>query len=621
MSSYLEKEDTVYEPQEGSMKDMSAVSIDPVIFNGGRTGFLTKIIYGFPALPFSAVFNFLYTWKDSIFLWPYSFVHLKVIVLTIHILSGINTLLFSFFGWYSDTLLSAYGRRQSIIAFLSFFVTTAFVLFVLLPQQLKSWRIFSEILILGLFQTAHFLRIAYNALGMQLSIRSDERVMVFSWRQVFSVVGSAVGFAFSFHYVRTIQMNPESHSFDWTMYTITAVIAGIFLLSLLMMVLQITERKDLGITIGDRSPVPPIIQVWHNGPFKRVILVSALRRLLFLPRFLILRCLLFLSIDDIFYVMLTSYGAGFLSSPIWAILGVRIENRSGAIVSYVFMILGNIPPVLLLDKEEGYKKIASYVMAVLLGIGESGITIFEDSMQADCVEYDQLLHGGRREAQFETTKRVFWVIADCFGFLSMQLITSLGYDITSQGEPPYKVFIALKALLAGSILLTVMQLAFMLSYPISREVHRKIIEGIQLHRENSQCSDPVKHCFLRPPFQTTVPKKIKQIFDSFPRWELRRALYKGPWALFRLLLIVTVIGTLLMAGCVTGLSFVTRLKDSEFLWLYVVAIYCIVFSLGFVLWNFLRLPISLTVPKYYQFVNIYLYERQTSTFFGGDLVA
>jgi len=253
--------------------------------------------------------------------------------------------------------------------------------------------------------------------------------------------------------------------------------------------------------------------------------------------------------------------------------------------------------------------------AVFLGIGEAGSLIFESSIQSDCVEYDQLVHGTRREAQFETTKRLGWAIADTFNFLPIAVIAALDWRY-STGMPNNSlgVIIALKCFLAGIVILTIIQALIMMTYPINRAIHAKIKEGILVHKESRVTIDPVRQRFIKPPQESTIPKPIKQVFDNFPRWELRKALYKGPWILFRYLLAQTIIGAIVLGGCVVANYYVSlqQYTTGEFLWLYTLVISCTVVSVGFSLWNFIRLPASLKLPVHYQFVNIYLFERQTS---------
>ena len=72
----------------------------------------------------------------------------------------------------------------------------------------------------------------------------------------------------------------------------------------------------------------------------------------------------------------------------------------------------------------------------------------------------------------------------------------------------------IRCVIIVSVLLTMIRILVVNFYPITRDLHFKILFGIEERRDQNQAIDPLNGKFIPPQIQS-VPWRIKQIFDQF----------------------------------------------------------------------------------------------------------
>jgi len=113
------------------------------------------------------------------------------------------------------------------------------------------------------------------------------------------------------------------------------------------------------------------------------------------------------------------------------------------------------------------------------------------------------------------------------------------------------------AILAIRILFALFPVAFhlvtmmiILRYPISREVHTTIREGIGRHRQGMEARDPITDRSLLPADAQNVDEETGWFLDNFSPQELRGVLAKGTDTLVRRVFITVIRAALVLVGSI-----------------------------------------------------------------------
>jgi GPH family glycoside/pentoside/hexuronide:cation symporter len=132
------------------------------------------------------------------------------------------------------------------------------------------------------------------------------------------------------------------------------------------------------------------------------------------------------------------------------------------------------------------------VLVFLSGIGFGATIAIPSAMQADVIDYDELLSGKRREGLYVGVWSVTKKLAAALGVgAALTILGQVGYvpntDQTQQVQFALRVLYALVPSLCNMAAFFIA-----LSYPITRGVHREILAAIAERRAGRTVRDPLR---------------------------------------------------------------------------------------------------------------------------------
>jgi GPH family glycoside/pentoside/hexuronide:cation symporter len=179
---------------------------------------------------------------------------------------------------------------------------------------------------------------------------------------------------------------------------------------------------------------------------------------------------------------------------------------------------------------------ALYFAIVLFGIGALGSAagaFLGPSIQADVIDYDELYTGKRREAQYAAlwlTVVKFVVIPS--SSIPLAVLGVVGFQPNvEQTELVRWTILILFSLVPAVITLAAMVLA--LRFPINEQNHRRILLGIERHKQGEPATDPLTGRRVDPPDNRGLDEETGWYLDHFSAGELRRFIVQGPGRLLR----------------------------------------------------------------------------------------
>jgi GPH family glycoside/pentoside/hexuronide:cation symporter len=456
------------------------------------------------------------------------------------------------FGWLTDRTKTRWGRRRPWIMTGAPLCALAFIALFSPPtalSQMDAARWFTVTFVL-FFVTTTMYGIAHYGLGPEITLDYKERLSLFGWMEGFSVLGTMFAAASPALLITALGS-------DRAAYKALAITMGLLLVLLYMFLcFRIKERPDF----YQRAPnplVPGVRRVMRNHPF-RVLLACYLAASitgaipgLLMPYFT--KYVLRPENPDqwIGLFLLTYFASAFLFMPLW----IRAARRWGKKLIYlVTFAMGTTGSVGLFFMREG-DILATFLILIWAG-SSFGVRLFlGPAMQADVIDYDELLTGKRREAQYGA----LWAIMTKFAVIPsasipLSIIASLGFHPNvEQSETVRFAISAIFGLLPAAT--SLLAFAIALFFPIDEAVHRKIRDGIAAHGRGETARDPLTGADLEPPRERGVDEDTGWFLDHFSQRELRRYLKSGGRPLvFSTFVAVLISGVFLAFGTTIALQ-------------------------------------------------------------------
>jgi GPH family glycoside/pentoside/hexuronide:cation symporter len=131
------------------------------------------------------------------------------------------------------------------------------------------------------------------------------------------------------------------------------------------------------------------------------------------------------------------------------------------------------------------------ILVFLSGIGFGATLALPSAIQADVIDYDELLTGARREGQYIGWWSISKKLAAAVGIgAGLAILGMAGY--TPNVEQTQSVQLALRILYAlVPSVLNLVGLVIALAYPISDGIHRKIKQAIERKRDGKTFENPL----------------------------------------------------------------------------------------------------------------------------------
>ncbi len=131
------------------------------------------------------------------------------------------------------------------------------------------------------------------------------------------------------------------------------------------------------------------------------------------------------------------------------------------------------------------------ILVVLSGIGFGATLAIPSAMQADVIDYDELVDGDRREGLYIGLWSISRKLAAAVGVgTGLAMVGLAGYQPgVAQPEPvvlTLRVFYALVPSFCNAVAIVIA-----LAYPISGDMHRRIRAGIEARAAGQSITDPL----------------------------------------------------------------------------------------------------------------------------------
>jgi GPH family glycoside/pentoside/hexuronide:cation symporter len=482
-----------------------------------------KLAYGAPnfagagmAIPVAIYMSIFYS--DTIL------VPLGYIAMAVAFARAFDAITDPFMGWISDRTKTRWGRRRPWIMIGAPLCALAFVALFSPPESLspmEAARWFTVTFVLFFVATTMY-GIPHYGLGPEVTLDYKERLSLFGWMESFSVLGTMFAAAAPALLITLLGSDRKA-------YSALAIAMGSLLVILYgVLCARIKERPDF--YQRESNPlVPGVRRVMRNHPF-RVLLACYLAASitgaipgLMMPYFT--KYVLQPENPDrwIGLFLLTYFASAFLFMPLW----IRAARRWGKKPIYLITFaMGITSSAALFFMGKG--DILPTFLILIWGGSSFGVRLFlAPAMQADVIDYDELLTGKRREAQYGA----LWAIMTKFtvipsASIPLSIIASLGFHPNvEQSETVRFAISAIFGLLPAATSLIAFVIAFY--FPIDEKVHRAIMTGIDAHRRGETAIDPLTGAHVEPAQDRGVDENTGWFLDHFSQRELARYMTSG----------------------------------------------------------------------------------------------
>lgn len=453
-----------------------------------RLPWFTKLAYGFGDSGLSATstiisFFFLYYLTDVAGLRP---ALAGAVVLAGRLYDAITDPLE---GYLSDRTRSRWGRRRPYFLFGAIpFGLTFFLMFAAPALPHPTWVTAFAAVAYILHMTAFTgIAVPYTALTAELTDDYDERTSLTAYRMAFSILIGLAAAALPWVIVG---------GFDQarTGFAVMAAIFGAFSV-LPPLAVFFACREDAGPRpparpepgrAGVRDFVRGMLLTLENRPFRFALGIYLVTWMAIdvvaagLNYFLVYVMDL---ADQAFIVLGLLFVTAALCLPLWVWVSRRFSKKAAFVAGMSFMAVVLLGVAYL---EPGQTTLV-FVLAALAGVGLSTAHVIPWALVPDCIEYDELRTGRRREGQhygFMTFAHKAASSAAIFGAgLALELS---GYI----GGAPAQAESALTAIrwLIGPVpgVFIVLAMLLILRYPVSRAEHARLVTELEHRREAAE---------------------------------------------------------------------------------------------------------------------------------------
>jgi len=393
-------------------------------------------------------------------------------------------------GVVSDRTQTRFGRRRPYMALGS--LALAGVIFLLFnpPEGTPGFEtLWFGIWIFCLFFLWTIVTVPYESLGPEISFDYHERTILFGMRDGALIAGTLVAASSPVIVSRLLSLADDPHGERAKFFFISVIYCPLVIGMCWWCVSAIRER--IGQAVDRRESIADgLLQCLQNRPF--IILLVSYTVAAFgsnLPATLILYYVQYVlgsGHADLFLVLY--FATGILFLPGWVFLSQKIGKKytwiasmavnTGAFIGVFFLGPGDT--------------LIYGVLVVFSGIGFGATLAIPSAMQADVIDYDELLTGKRREGQYIGIWSIAKKLAAALGVgISLSLLGISGYS--PNVEQSEQVLFSLRLLysLVPSVC-NLIALFIALAYPINSARHEEIRFAIAERKAGRPVTDPLR---------------------------------------------------------------------------------------------------------------------------------
>ena len=392
-------------------------------------------------------------------------------------------------GFISDRTATRFGRRRPYIAIGAVFVALMMFLLFNPPQASPTFEtVWFGMFIYALFLFWTIVTVPYESLGPEITFDYHERTSLFGIRDGFLIAGTLTAASAPAFVQWAFGLSDDPAGERAKFFWISVIYAPLLVGTAMWCALAIKERdykpgpSTLGLTSGLR-------QVARNRPFMILLVaytISAIGNNL--PATLILFYVQYVLQSELAdFFLLLYFATGILFLPGWIFISRRTGKKAAWLVSMA-VNSGAFLGVFFL----GPGDIWIYgILVTFSGIGFGATLALPSAIQADVIDYDELLTGERREGQYIGWWSISKKMAAAVGIgAGLAILGMAGY--VPNATQTSDVQLALRVLYAlVPSLFNLIGLVVALAYPISDQVHADIKEAIAKKRAGKDYLNPL----------------------------------------------------------------------------------------------------------------------------------
>jgi GPH family glycoside/pentoside/hexuronide:cation symporter len=393
-------------------------------------------------------------------------------------------------GYFSDRLRTPWGRRRPFLFAAALPLAVSAGLLMAPPPTLAgsalTWWLGLLLFVLFLSWTA--VQIPHAALGAELAPEHHARTGLFALRDGLWILGTLVA-ATAPGIVRWMLGLSTDPATERTVFRTLAWVYGPLLL-LLPWICAFAVREPEASPVAPDSPVSATRDAWGNRPFRILLVAYAIGALgAALPATLILFYVEHvLRVAPLADALLGGYFlTGFLCLPFWTAVSRRIGKKRAWLAAMVVSVAAFSGAAFL-----GPGDVAAFsAIVVISGIGFGAGLVLPASLVADVVDYDEFLHGARREGLYYGLWAIVTKVSAALGAgAALPILKWSGY--VALGEQPPAVLTTLRMLYAAvPCLCYAAALVVAARFPIDERLHTAIRHATDLRQRGLAAADPL----------------------------------------------------------------------------------------------------------------------------------
>ena len=393
-------------------------------------------------------------------------------------------------GLLSDRTRTRFGRRRPYIFIGGICVALTLGFLFTPPESAESnHTLWFGFWIFMLFAFWTLVTVPYEALGPEISFDYSERTTLFAVRDGLLIAGTLMAAAAP-TVVDAIWGGDASPAGErQKFFRIAIIYAPILIGTCSWCVYRIREHTQVTVpsnsTSGNR-----LRAVWQNRPFLILLMAYTISAIgSNLPATLILYYVEYVlqsSRADLFLLLYLVTGVAFL--PAWIALAKRIGKKNAWLMAMIVNTGAFIGVFFLGPGDE----MLYAVLVIVSGMGFGASLALPSAIQADVIDYDELLTGMRREGHYIGLWSIAKKMAAAVGVgTGLAVLGNAGY--VPGGDQPATVIWSLRVLYAlVPCLCNIIAILIIWAFPLNARAHRDIRAAIRMRRSGQLPMDPLR---------------------------------------------------------------------------------------------------------------------------------
>ncbi|MFZ5570298.1 MAG: MFS transporter [Thermodesulfobacteriota bacterium] len=444
-----------------------------------RLGFSIKLAYALPALALAVVGIPVYVYIPKFYTDTVGvdMALTGLLLMAVRIFDAVTDPLI---GHVSDRTSSRFGRRRPYMILGALGLTLAMLFLFNPPLSLPvPPAIWFGFWMFALFLFWTLATVPYEALGPEITFDYHERTELFSWRDGFLIAGTLLAAASPALAAWMMGAAGQAVTERGKFFAISIVYVPLILAAVWICIHLIRERPNAS---GIQTPfLEGLGAVTRNRPFMILLGAYTISSLgSNLPATLILYYVQYvLQADNAEAFLMLYFVTGIFFLPFWIGLSRHLGKKNAWLLSMA-VNTGAFTGVFFLGPGDAW---LYGILVFVSGIGFGASLALPSAIQADVIDYDEMLSGERREGRYIGLWSIAKKLAAAMGVgLGLSLLGYAGYVPNADQGPEVIAMLRLLYALVPCIC-NLLAMAVVWYYPITEARHREIMRSILLNRE------------------------------------------------------------------------------------------------------------------------------------------